>query len=353
MRSMVALAAVFLLFSPRSALAQEVATADENSQPTSWSQPAAAKVSSLHEAREALSLGLLDAVAVGSIKRSYTRNGSVSVREHDLRIITSGEKYSVQLVEKVPAEILGQLDPNEAVVRNETVRRQLATYLILFDGESVYSVEISEQTSRGKGQFGFQQKSALRVAGYPCCPPLHLWSAYALPTASSKLQLQTLGGADLPNGANEHGESNGRLSSDRDSSFVLHEKNAGFNVKYYFFGEFEHDLRRITFFSPASPRPFREVAYEWGQIGDDIYYPSRFSVRDRHVASEPSDTRVDINDLSIEFYDMQLGPEALKDYRFTLSDLPIPVGTRFDDHRENENGKPIEKVWDGTALRRQ
>jgi hypothetical protein len=277
-------------------------------------------------------------VATGILVRRTEKDERVVVQSQDLTVMTLGTKFRVELSER-PTQVTrlsskqadAPLDGNKP--HNPTATwiandgQNLRTHVVLYDGESVFSLRFSDGGVAARAQFGFQQQAALRTAGYPYHPPAMLWQAFPLPTNASELSLQTL----------------------KHDGLVIHQRAAGFSAKYYFLGDFDYDLRRVAFHAASQIRPFREVTFDWA-VDAGIRYVSRFSVRERKVI-DLADARQEIDDLSIEFHQVAVNTEQITDADFTIAALSLPIGTRFEDQRQNRLGKPAIIVWDGNDFR--
>ncbi len=347
-----------------------------------WGQEPTEVVERLQTARKLLAEELVSALAIGRLRQQTLRDSKPVVVEHDVQIFFDAPKFRVHVIDISPetaaaadvgpgrpqaarpaAEDLNRFeqqpgnDDDEDEVEAEhdlrnhengevraaagfvqaagelrNTRRssnsQIFTErLVIFDGDVVYSVVSSNGRHRGKIFFDFQQQHVLRSTGYPYVPPLQLWQAgISAQLDPQKVQIQKL---------NQRGQ-------------ILSEVNAAYTTKYYFFDEFDYDLRRVIFTVPKAKLPFREISLRWGE-SHGVRYVSRYASKDRYLSDNPNAPPVDSRNIEIEFSRFEADAN-IADEVFTLRSLNLPVNTPFDDHRSNVGGQPKQLKWNGQTL---
>ena len=288
------------------------------SHPSAWAQQRTLSPQVLQAARERLDSELVSGVALGQVRQRTIKNAVTTVAEQDLQIFYDAPKYRVHVIDPGPAGDAAQTDLTPAFQYATTTRGELdgaSERLVIFDGEAVYSILSDNGRQRGKVYFAFQQQAALRVAGHPFIPPLHLWQAgLGAKLDPQKLEVQHLNRRGL----------------------ILKEVNAAYTTKFYFFDDFAFDLRRVIFTVPPAGQPFREISLRWAE-SNGVQYLTRYAVKDRYIPHNPSDRTVDWRDLEIEFTSFNANAEIAPEV-FTLASLALPKNTPFDDHRGLERG---------------
>ncbi len=309
-------------------------------------------VEQLQSARNSLEKRLVSALAVGRLRQQTLKDALPVVTEHDIQIFYEAPKFRVHVIdiaepgtplnatsvkavnseldEEIEIEPVraGAADFVQAARKTRLDDSKLVTErLVIFDGNVVYSILSTNGRQRGKIFFDFQQQHVLRSSGYPYVPPLQLWQAgINAQLDPQKIEIQKL---------NEQGK-------------ILEEVNASYTTKYYFFDDFDFDLRRVIFTVPKSQLPFREISLRWGESAG-VRYVSRYASRDRSLSDDPTTPPVDVRKIEIEFSQFEANADIADDV-FSLTSLNLPKNTPFDDHRANVDGQPKQLSWNGHEL---
>jgi len=329
-------------------------------------QEPTAVIERLQTARNLLSEELVSALAIGRLRQQTLKDSKPLVVEHEVQIFFDAPKFRVHVIDVspeltdsstgLPSRPVGRppnrIDAAEPQQDNDQLALQVARAgdgvevarelrdtrrsqdgplfterLVIFDGDAVYSIVSSNGRHRGKIFFDFQQQHVLRSTGYPYVPPLQLWQAgISAQLDPQKVQIQKL---------NQQGQ-------------ILSEVNAAYTTKYYFFDDFDFDLRRVIFTVPKAKLPFREISLRWGE-SQGVRYVSRYASKDRYLSDNPNMPPVDSRNVEIEFSRFEANARIAEEV-FTLASLNLPANTPFDDHRSNVGGQPKPLLWNGKAL---
>lgn len=319
-------------------------SASTDSGAKTWGQEPTEVVERLQTARKLLAEELVSALAVGRLRQQTLKDSKAVVVEHDVQIFFDAPKFRVHVLDISPPhaehDVRNQESLDDAAegrvgdvvgelrnTRRSSDSQIFTERLVIFDGDVVYSIVSSNGRHRGKIFFDFQQQHVLRSTGYPYVPPLQLWQAgISSQLDPQKVQIQKL---------NQQGH-------------ILSEINAAYTTKYYFFDEFEFDLRRVIFTVPKAKLPFREISLSWGE-SQGVRYVSRYASKDRYLSDNPNAPPVDSRNIEIEFSRFEANAN-IADEVFTLRSLNLPVDTPFDDHRSNVGGQPKQLKWNGQEL---
>lgn len=279
-------------------------------------------------AHQTLSEGLLSAEAIGTVRHSLfypDREQPTITIDADIYVAYDYPKFSVRLsyaTRKTEIEV-----PDEDPLNNDLqwVETALAEQTVVFDGTSVFSVE-SWRDGRMQGDvyFDFKRENVLRSTGFPISDPVRLWLK-ALDIEDRKLDESTT--TELSGG--------GFLGSLERSTYRL---------KYYFFGNFGYDLRRVSSYRLEEDIPFRDCWLQWREQSG-VRYVNRIVTR----IEEQTPQGIVRRQLEVDYPSFQINP-PLQPTAFDISSVPMPIGTTFRDHRANIDGKPKPLVYDGQRL---
>ncbi|WP_145081997.1 hypothetical protein [Aureliella helgolandensis] len=227
---------------------------------------------------------------------------------------------------------IGDLVADRIPAGKQWEETNISKTLVLGDGDAIYSAEwLADGSCTGEIDFVFSRQSVLRTAGYPFEHPLHLWKE-ALNISRIKPE-QT------------------KLTPLASGGLIGIESLNTFNLKFYFFGDFGFDLRRVSTQRMDTGLPIREYSFDWGESAG-VHYLKRFSstinltatneiTREHTIASKKT--------LEVDFVDFKVN-QPIEKNRFLLSHSGIPIGTHFTDNRSQVAGREATLEFDGTRL---
>ncbi len=240
----------------------------------------------------------------------------------DLLLLYDAPKFRLHLQYRAPWENFGGHSSQLPLEPNEADQHKLEQQTLLFDGQTVLTVERKRDgSSRGDIYFDFHKQNMLRLAGFPFEDPVMLWN--------EPLRLDR---ADLSASETKPLSGGGFLG-------VLTKDT--YRLKYYFLGAFEFDLRRVSSYRLGEDIPFRDWHLNWGQ-SQGVHYVERLVRRINEATTADDAFQRSVRsheqvELEYKTFDVAaaIGPEA-----FELSALALPESLPIYDHRVNVNGKP-------------
>ncbi len=276
---------------------------------------------------------LKSAVASGEIQHLFFRYGQelpIVTLDADIQILYDAPKFCVHIQYAKRLQETSAVDPE-----SETpgwLESNLAEQTLLFDGQSITTVERNRNDEKhGDLYFNFHKTTVLRQAGLPFENPVEL-----------STEAFRIDRADLLNATTTSLSGGGFLG-------VLNKET--YRLKFYLFGSFGYDLRRVSSYRLGADVPFRDWHLNWLE-SHGVYYTNRIISR-LDEGSEESNGAVPHyktrRQIEIEFKSFEANV-AVDRANFELSSLDLPVQTRFYDHRVNVNGKPKVLQWNGKAL---
>ncbi len=273
------------------------------------------------------SANLKSAIGRGTIKHLVHGLGDESpeVRlDADFQVYYQKPKFHIELL-YAPIVANSENRREGLVGGNDQIRPQQSEQTIIFDGQHVYSIELSRDgNSHGDIYFDFHKKNILRLAGFPFEDPVELWSE-ALQIDRADLMAATT--TELATGGFL-----GLLTKD------------SYRLKFYFFGEFGYDLRRVSSFGLGADVPFRDCMLSWRE-SNGIHYVSRYVSRlDEPPAPGAFQVSLERRQIEVEYASMDINVPVEANI-FKLPSAPIAEGTSFYDHRISVDGKPKKLQW--------
>lgn len=200
---------------------------------------------------------------------------------------------------------------------------------IIFDSKTVTLVEWTvEGECRGELFYDFGLQQAMRTADFPAEDPIQLWTP-ALSLAASQMR-------------------NTEITPLAGGGVVGQVDNPHYRMRFYFFGSFDYDLRRVSTYRKDDIVPFRDIVLNWKAI-DDAWFVQRYvaTLRTNNAADEP--LQGDVETTIVEYQTMEKIAKLPLDI-FSLRSLDIPRDAIFRDHRQLVDGRQKLWRWDGDCL---
>ncbi len=276
---------------------------------------------------------LRSAVARGNLKHLYFQFDQelpVVTIDADVQVIYQAPKFNVHLQYATRLE-----ESRDKSLDRDTLGWSdsgLAEQTLIFDGNTITTVEISKDgTSHGDIYFNFHKTTMLRQAGLPFENPILL--------SEEALRIDR---ADLQNAVTT------RLSA---GGFVGTLTKETYRLKFYFFGDFDYDLRRVSSYRIGADVPFRDWHLNW-QSSAGVYFTRRIVSRLDEGAADadgPLSAYKTRRQIEVEYKSFDANVTIEPDV-FKLEALELPEQTVFYDHRANVNGKPKVMRWNGGTL---
>lgn len=261
----------------------------------------------LHEAGEREAIALLDA---------------------DVQFFHQAPKFRIHMVysQRLVENKVGET--GEA--KKRWVPSKVSEHVILFDGERLHSVEFFEPGKcRGTTYFGYAKVGVLRSAGFPFSDPVDL--------SEGALDLQDL-----------RPLSEVRLTPFGRGGFMGQQSKNTYNIKFFFFGDFGYDLRRVSSYRNGETQPFRDYLISWGE-SNGVRYVRRFAHTVTSAHGNTGSSAQTAKKWTVEYHTFEANV-PINPSVFALESVGIPEGTLFLDRRANVEGGPKKLVFGSQGL---
>ena len=297
-----------------------------HAQPPTGSQTAAL-LARANAARDANADQLRSAVAAGTLRHVLVRSDQghpTTLIDADFELVFDAPRWLLRiqyttLLER-PAAAASASDP-------PWVDAGIARRFLWMDGEALVVVDCTtEEQWHGRIYFESSRQTVLPDAGFPSGHPLHLWLG-ALDTTREELR----GAVTTP------------LSG---GGFVGRLDRGAEELKFYLFGDFGYDLRRVSLYRSGDPQPMRDCLLHWHRVGEGQYYVERFVAKTREAIGV-GDTVITAHRREELAYTSFESNARVDPSRIDLGAIGIPLGTRFTDRRANVETRPRILVYRG------
>ncbi|MBX3421633.1 MAG: hypothetical protein KF752_08765 [Pirellulaceae bacterium] len=235
----------------------------------------------------------------------------------ELLVYQQGKKYCLQL--------LHAADPASGPQAAQRLE------VVLFDGETIYTLTSTGEQCRGGVFFEFSQSAVLRSAGFPFTSLLGYWD-----DALSLKELDRKSLRLIPLGRN---------------GFMLREDRQTYLRQIDFTTSIPYGLQRVALRHPQASAAFREHWLTWDEHAGHPFV-GHYVVRHRYALHDPAPDQIIARQHEVELENFESLTELPLD-SFSLSSLGIPIGTQFVDYRRNVRGKRLQLVWDGNQFQEQ
>lgn len=329
MRLFVALLLVNCLWSTLSVGGWRCGLAQEPNAPIGQSAPPVGTRQLLERAKQALqrNSSRIETVAANGriVHLRYFQNTEqpVVMLDADVQVLYEAPRFRLDL-QYVP---LTEEDHADQTVLAAASQSNLEEQTVLFDGKTVIT---AERTRRGRWRgdiyFDFHKQNMLRMAGFPFEDPVTLWNE---PLSIDRADLVAAQTTLLAGGG-----------------FMGVLQKETYRLKFFFLGDFDYDLRRVSSYRLNEDIPFRDWHVRWRQ-SQGVFFVDKL-VRRNNEATNPgawnSPSNISHDVVELEYHSVELNP-AVEPGSFSVHELGLPAETPFYDHRVNVNGKPEVKVW--------
>jgi hypothetical protein len=200
--------------------------------------------------------------------------------------------------------------------------------VVMFDGQTIYTVSSAGSEVKGGVFFEFSQSAVVRSAGFPFTTLLNFWD--------DAISLKEI---DLPSSS---------VIDLGQQGLILKEDRATYCRQLFLGTKRGFDLERVALRHPGASVAFREHWLTWQNSGQQAYV-QRYVVRHRYALKEVPVGQVIARQNEVEIEEFSLG-QVQDDSTFSLKGLGIPVGTKFIDYRRNVKGRRLALQWTGQEL---
>jgi hypothetical protein len=270
-------------------------------------------------------------IGVGSVRHFQFEPGQIApitTIDADIQVYFEAPKFHLRL--QYATRVRENL-ADDVPAEDKWVATGLAEQVVIFDGETTYSVEFTvDGKCHGDVYFDFNCQNVLRSAGLPFENPVQLWPA--------ALDIER---ADLEQA---------KLTQLAGGGFMGVLTKETYRMKFYFLDHFDFDLRRVSSYRTGEDTPFRDCLLQWRE-SNGVHYVRRFvtKVSDRPAANGDAIGPAR-RELEVEYTTFDANV-PIDGKWFDVTSIAMPHQTQFDDHRFNVNGKPKVLSFDGAALR--